>query len=86
MLCGREEEGEEREDGGVWEELELEAERRERREGGRREGREGKMGGRCRGRLVQEQEDRSTAGTDGLLGLRRVLPDKDASCSVLKPQ
>lgn len=38
MLCGREEEGEEREDGGVWEELELEAERRERREGGKREG------------------------------------------------
>ena len=31
-LRGRGEEGEEREDGGVWEELELEVERRERRE------------------------------------------------------
>lgn len=57
-----------------------------REKGGREKGREGRMGGRCRRRVVQEQEDRSTAGTDGLLGLKRVLPDKDAPCSVLMPQ
>lgn len=32
---------------------------------------------------VEEQEDGSTAGTDGLLGLGRVLPDKGAPRSVL---
>lgn len=60
MLCGRGEEGEEREDGGVWEELELEVERRERREGGRREGEkkggESRMGGRCRGRWSKSRK------------------------------
>lgn len=35
-------------------------------------------------RVVEEQEDGATAGTDGLLGLGRVLPDKGAPCSVLR--
>lgn len=64
VLCGREEEGKEREDGGGWEELELEAKRRERREGGRREERAGWVG--------DTEEDRSSAGTNGILGLERV--------------
>lgn len=49
-------------------------EKRERREGGRRE--EGADGWDVQRKMVQEQEDRSTVGTNGLLGLGRVLLTK----------
>lgn len=77
MLCGREEKGEEREDGGGWEELELEAKRRERREGGRREDRAGWVGG------TEEDSPQQV-----LMGSwdREGAADKDAPCSMLRPQ
>lgn len=81
-----------------WEELQLEANRKGRwkrkkgkkkKEGrGRREGKAGQEVEEAEEdawfRVVGEQEDGATAGTDGLLGLGRVLPDKGAPCSVLR--